>query len=45
MDAHKGFLLNYCDGEGLRGYACRLLCVEKPSTPAGSARAGAAAFG
>jgi len=45
MDAHKGFLLNHLDGQGLGYHASRLLRVEKPSVPQGPARARAAAFG
>ena len=28
MEAHKGFLLDHCDGQGFRGHASRLLRVE-----------------
>ena len=44
MDAPKGFLLNHLDGQGFRGHTRGLLRVEKPCTPAGQARAGAAAL-
>ena len=35
MDAQKGFLLDYLDGQRSRGHARGLLRVEKPSVPQG----------